>query len=179
MNIVVLREKLAVALNNRNLVVMGLGFLLLAVFALALILPSLKEAGRLEAAIAEEERRLAQAREVHGVAGELDDRLEQFQKLAPPSREFDPGHRDSSMALRQLADEHGVTVRELDLEIPDQPGPVANMRLRAQLVGDLEPLRRLALEMVWLPSLVELKEIAISRDQAGFVLAAEMMVDDE
>ncbi len=179
MNIALLREKLAIALNSRNLVVMGLCFLLLAVFALALNLPSCREAGRLEAEIADEERRLAEAREIHQVAGELDDRLEQFQKLATPSREFDPGDRNSSTALRRLADEHGVVVRELDLHIPDQPGPVTNMQLRAQLVGDLEPLRRLAQEMVWLPSLVELQEIAISRDQAGFVLAAKMMVDDE
>lgn len=179
-NQLIVQEKIKAACTPHNLAVLGVGCLLLAAFAFGLVFPTFKEIERLEAEIPREERRLAQTREIHLVAQALEGKRSRLQEAMPaPPRELGEAYRDTPVALRRLADEHGLEVRRLTLEIPDRAGQAMHMKMRAELTGDLEPLRRLALEMAWLPSLVRLQELMINREEAGFALTALLIVDDE
>lgn len=186
MNLAVWQERLKVAFNAHNLAVLAVAALLLLAFTFGLVLPAFQEAERLTAEIPAEEQRIGQTREIHRLADDLRGKLAELQAAAPPPPgEFGPRYQDSPVALRQLAAEHGVEVRELVLELPSQGGQgaqaaqTARMELRAELVGPLEPLRRVALEMAWLPALVELKKIAIKRQDTEFRLVAVLVVADE
>ncbi|ADH87049.1 hypothetical protein [Desulfurivibrio alkaliphilus] len=180
MNTVIWREKLKVAFNAHNLAVLGMSSLLLAAFGFGLVLPSFKEADRLAAEIPVERVRLEQTREIHLVAQALDDQLAVLREAAAMApREFGPQDRESPVAVRRLAAEYRVAVRELSLEIPDNLASSETLKLCLQLVGGLESLRRLALDLVWLPSLVELAEIKVERDLDGFLLTALLLVDDQ
>ncbi|MDF1615448.1 hypothetical protein [Desulfurivibrio dismutans] len=182
MNTVIWQEKLRVAFNAYNLTVLGVCCLLLAVFGFGLVLPSFKEAERLAAEIPAERARLEQTREIHLVAEALHGKLAVLREEAwSPPREFGHEYRESPMAVRRLAAEHGVAVRELGLEIPEHLEPTGYLKLHLKLAGELDSLRRLALELVWLPSLEELAEIGIERERGerGFLLTALLLVDDQ
>jgi hypothetical protein len=180
MNLNVLQEKIIIAFNVRNLATMGGGLLLLALFALGLLLPAHREVARLEAAIPEEGKRVARTRDIHTVEKALRGKLEEMQNAAVPVlRQLGPEYADSPVAVRRLAARYGVEVRALSLELPAGVGQRETMKLRMELAGDLARLRNLVADLVRIPSLVGMERIKIGRERDVFSLAITLIVADE
>lgn len=180
MNLAVWKKNLTLALDKRNLTVLGIAVLLLALLALGLLWPTFKKAERLAAAIPEEKILHEQTKGISAVASALQSRLETQRELARTRNLKPDGEEpDSPSALRRLAAERQVDVRELRLEIPERNVTAAHLKMEAELIGELASLQSLALAVAALPSFLGVERLELQRDGGLFELVMEMRVADE
>ncbi|MDZ7642134.1 MAG: hypothetical protein U5J62_08950 [Desulfurivibrio sp.] len=170
-------KNITLGLERRNLVTLAICLALAAIMGGGLLWPTFGEVERLEAKLVTQDERLQAGRQIVALKEALRQHLQQLQEVELPTAPELPAVAAHPLeAVQRLSDRHGASLVELNTTGPSRAADADTINLQAAFLGQPEPLHKLTMGLLLLPSLRQLREVGVSRQGEDFILRVKLQV---